>query len=169
MAFRPGLLLFFCFATGWGMGLRPQHDFYLSLTELTYDAEWGCFEGKVKIFSDNLHDALQQEGLIDGGLIFSEEKVQSLSVLARYLGRHLDFRAAGRPLPIWLTGVEVLGDAHWIEVEIGQTCLDEPLFVENRILLDHIDEQVNILRIRRLGEEYMKSFNRRLARGTIRW
>ena len=130
------------------------HPYYVSVTELEWNAKEKSLELSIKIFTDDLEEALGKTGakgdLIRGDLAQNRARIES------YIQKHLQIRVNGKPIPLKILGYENNTDATWSYFQ--GTCTEPPVKIEvtNDCLYEVKDQQVNIMHLK--SGEFRKSF-----------
>lgn len=137
-------LLFFAFAF--------KHPFYLSVTDLKYNAKERALQGSVKLFTNDLEDALRKLENKPIDLINPKDTVAINKILFNYLQKHLNFKINGKPQTYTLLGFEHEQEAVWIYIEIAKCPLPKKVEIENSLLYDFISSQSNIVHVEVNGE-----------------
>lgn len=108
-----GLLLLggFCLLPGFS---GDEHAFYLSVMELSMTAEGQTGALTVKVFSDDLEDALFHEEGLKRGIRNAPETSAYRPALTRYFNRHILLKINGQEARLkWEKG-EKEQDTHWL-------------------------------------------------------
>jgi len=129
---------------GWTVN---KHPFYLSVTELKYNTKEKALQGSVKIFTNDLEDALKKINGFSVDLINGKDKVELNKILYHYLQSHLEISADDKIQTYELLGFENEQEATWIYIEIKN--IDKPirLSLKNTILFDYLKGQSNIVHV----------------------
>lgn len=133
------LILFFAFAF--------KHPFYLSVTDLKYNAKERALQGSVKIFTNDLEDALRKLENKPIDLINPKDTAAINKILFSYLQKHLSFKINGKPLSYTMLGFEHEQEAIWIYIESAKCPLPKKVEIENSLLYDFISSQSNIVHL----------------------
>lgn len=125
-----------------------EHPFYFSLAEIQYDAQDGTLEVAVKMFTDDLEQALAARYQQPLHLGLSDQHPDAEVYLALYLKEQLNLRSQERDLEQRYLGQEQEADVTWCYVEID---LPEPpgtLWIRNALLTDQFAAQRNLVHVR---------------------
>lgn len=131
-------ILFVLFAT---------HEFHLSLTEISHNAENKTLEISIKLFTDDLLTALQQAGAPKMELGTENEAPEANEYIESYLKRHFNLTVNGKPTDFTYLGKEAELDATWCYVEVKDVKKVQSLEVENNFLLEAFDDQTNMVNL----------------------
>jgi hypothetical protein len=127
------------------------HPFYLSVTELKFDAAKKEMHGTVRIFVNDLEAALskEQKGRVD--LINPGDKNKATEMVTAYLLKNLRIDVDGKPLLYKVLGFEKEEESIWIYIEAISISPPTKLIVRNKILFESIKQQSNIIHIESAG------------------
>ncbi len=138
-----GLLLLTMFISGAWM----MHEFYVSLSELRYNAETERFEVSMRIFPDDLDRALMTRSGIHTQLATELEHKSADSLLMVYLLEKFSIEVNGKKLELNYLGKEPESDAVWCYLESSRVAVPDTLMVRNEILTEYFLDQVNIIQV----------------------
>lgn len=133
------LLLFFTCAF--------KHPFYLSVCDLKYNAKEQALQGSVKLFTNDLEDALKKLENKPIDLIHPKDTAATNKLLFLYLQKRLHFTINGKSLTYTMLGFEQEQEAVWIYVEIPKCPAPKKVEIENTLLYDFISGQSNIVHL----------------------
>lgn len=128
------------------------HDYHASITDVAFNPRTQSLEVAVKVFMDDLEDALSRQA--KSKITYSSSSVAVKEQLYDYLKSNLGFELEkGKPLKAKLLGSEEDADVVWIyiEVPVQQPTLTQ-LYVKNAILTDLFSDQMNIVNVNYKGE-----------------
>ena len=124
------------------------HKFYVSISEVNHNAENASLEISMKIFTDDLEDALEVGTSKKIWLGDPKREVpETDSLLANYLERKLTFTVNGEAQTPVFIGKELEADVTWCYLEIKGVTDLKSIAIDNRLLLDLFDEQKNLIHI----------------------
>ena len=124
------------------------HKFYVSISEVNHNAENASLEISMKIFTDDLEDALEVGASKKIWLGDPEREVpETDSLLANYLERKLTFTVNGEAQTPIFIGKELEADVTWCYLEIKDVTDLKSIAIDNRLFLDLFDEQKNLVHI----------------------
>ena len=138
-------LVFFCFAF--------KHPFYLSVTDLTYITGQQAFGGTIKVFTNDLEEALKRLGGKQVDLIHPQKKEEVLNILKNYFEERLKFKINDTGLKYNLLDFESEEGSLWLYIETEKCPKPKTIKIENGILYDFIGEQINIVTIELDGQK----------------
>ena len=121
------------------------HPFYISLTEVEFDEKSRSLQVSVRIFADDLEEALTNRGVSNIDLLSKANDYNH--ALDQYFGEELLFTVNGKRYDLELIGVEVEDDALWTYLEIKNVRKIKSLEIQNEILIQEHKGQQNILKL----------------------
>lgn len=124
-----------------------KHPFYLSVTDLKYNAKEKALQGSVKLFVNDIEAALKNANGKTVDLIHPKDTLQSKQQLDQYLKKHLSFNINAKPLSYSLLGFEREEEAIWAYIEIRNCPLPKKVNIENSLLYDLLSGQSNIVHL----------------------
>ena len=127
--------------------LSLVHPFFISLSELRYNAGSKKMELAQKIFWDDLEVALSKEAGVTVDFLKPKDKAKLESQVKAYLLKHTQVWVNGKLVPLTYVGYEVEEDAAWFYLESTATSAPKTVEVQNTLLLRDFDGQQNIVHI----------------------
>ena len=127
--------------------LSLLHPFFISLTEVRYNAGSKKMELAQKIFWDDLEVALSKEAGVTVDFLKPKDKAKLESQVKAYLLKHTQVWVNGKLVPLTYVGYEVEEDAAWFYLESTATNLPKTVEVQNTLLLKDFDGQQNIVHV----------------------
>lgn len=126
---------------------QTRHDFHTSLTEIQYDAKTGSLEVTIRVFTDDLEEALT--ALNQGKKVSIEQNAKGTDALIQqYLQKHWGLISPQRQLKSFeYVGKEPELDATWLYVEVSQAQNLKGYTLFNTIFLGLFDDQTNLTNI----------------------
>lgn len=143
---RPGRILFL-FLMLLALGSWSMHKFYVSLSEVKYNAKSERVEVSIRIFPDDMDRALLEREGMHTQLATELELPEADSLLEIYLIEHFFLEVNGQRIKLEYLGKEPEADAIWCYLESEK--LEEPreYLVYNSILTQTFEDQVNIVQV----------------------
>jgi len=136
------LLLAFVF-----LSFTSKHPFYLSVTDMKYNAKEKSLQTSVKLFTNDLEEALKKIYKQPVDLINVKDKEAINKLLDDYIKKHLSVKVGGKPQKLNFVGFEHEEEAIWIYLEYQNCPLPKKIEIENTLLYDFIKTQINIVNI----------------------
>lgn len=127
--------------------LSLVHPFFISLTEVRYNAGSKKMELAQKIFWDDLEVALSKEAGVTVDFLKPKDKAKLEAQVKAYLLKHTLVWVNGKSIPLTYLGYEVEDDAAWFYLESTATTTPKTVEVQNTLLLRDFDGQQNIVNV----------------------
>ena len=141
-----GLLAILILSSGW-----LPHKFYVSLTELNYNAQSKRFEVSMRIFSDDLDQALLERSGIQTQLATELEHDRADSLMSAYILENFSIHVEDRMVALNYLGKEPESDAIWCYLESDPVSdpvsAPQVLSIRNELLTELFPDQVNIVQV----------------------
>lgn len=137
--FIPLLALFFLCAF--------KHPFYLGLCELKYNEAEHTLQGSVKLFVNDMEDALTKLNGKKVDLINIKDSVATNVLVKTYLHQRLSFMVNDKKVSYHFIGFEKEEEAIWVYIEVLNCPKPKSIKVSNTLLYDFIKEQMNIVQV----------------------
>lgn len=120
------------------------HDYHVSVADVRFNAKTQMLEIALRVFTDDLENALTQRQKKTVKFSQSEEVKQQIHA---YLQDRLQLKdAAGKIFPIKLLGYEEEDDAVWMYIEASVQAKTLPkLRIKNAVLTELFDDQMNMV------------------------
>lgn len=141
-----------------------EHPIYLSTTEIDYNKKAKTLEIAIKIFSDDLGEALSEEKGTTIEIGTDREHKEATALITEYLRKHFVIELNGKPKAFqYLMRKKANEDfyATWILLEVSKVRSIKSLKLTNSILIDYNDGQQNHVKFR---EDKKQSYTRSVAR-----
>lgn len=125
------------------------HPFYVSVTEIRSDSQKQTFSVSVRMFTDDIQQALFKLYGYKGEL--NAEDGSASAFLGKYIPERLGITVAGKAVALQWVGYETEEEATWCHLEVRTFPGTGTIAVTNRILYDFIEEQTNLVHCYRDG------------------
>lgn len=135
------ILAIFVLFSGFG------HPMYVSITDVEYNKETKGLEIAIKLFIDDLEEALKAEGTGNLYLGTEKESPNADEYLSRYLMKNFDIKVNGTAMALSVLGKEPDKDVMWVYVEGLNTPHPQQITVKNKLLGTKFEGQRNIVHI----------------------
>ncbi len=145
------------------------HVFYVSVTRVKWHVEEARLDVSVRIFTDDLEEAVMAEGGPRLRLWTAQAREDRDRHVSAYLLSRLDFRVNGQERELTWAGMEDALDATSCLVQITNVDRVASIEVENRILIDMFDTQANVMRFEVGGERKFVNLSKGTVKGTVRF
>ncbi len=133
--------------------LFSAHDFHLSLTEIKHNEDHRSLEISIKLFTDDLQDALEMAGAPKMELGSQAEPPAANEHIEKYVRTHFRLMVNGKPAEFIYLGKEAELDATWCFVEVKDIRKVKSLEVQNSFLLEAFDDQTNMVNLNMNGRK----------------
>lgn len=127
------------------------HDYHASITDVRYNPKTQSLEVAVKVFTDDLENALSRRS---NSKIRYNKSNKHQQLLQEYVQTSLSFGLEkNKPLKYRFLGSEEETDAIWIYVEVPVNASGlQQLYVKNTILTELFSDQMNVVNITYKGK-----------------
>lgn len=132
------------------------HPYYVSVTEMEYNAGKKEIEISGKIFIDDLEYALKQEFKTNVAVLNEAEKKRNSELLNSYFQKHLKLTVDGKPVAFEFVGYQREEEAIWSFMAVKNIKPFKMVTVFNDLLYSFREDQVNIVHFKNKNER--KSF-----------
>jgi hypothetical protein len=137
------------------------HKYYLSLTQIEYNQESKSLEIIINVFMDDIELALNKDYNIDLQLTTKLELENPDQYFEKYLKDKLHFKLQGEEFHFNYLGKEYEGDLVYFYLEIPNVETPQPIEVHNQILLQHFEDQQNVVKLKVGKKRKSKILNRK--------
>lgn len=120
------------------------HPFHVSITTFQMNPVSHSIEITLKLFSDDLEDAIHHDGLQPINLGSKNEYIKSDSLIFRYLNTHLKILLDQNKYEFNWVGKEIEHDITWCYLEIEDVNMFSKGIITNSIFLADYLDQLNI-------------------------
>ncbi|MCC6369966.1 MAG: hypothetical protein IT236_03050 [Bacteroidia bacterium] len=124
-----------------------KHPFYLGVCELKYNNSERVLQGSVKLFVNDLEDALTKLNGAKVDLMNIKDSVATGALLKTYLHQRLSFVINDKKAAYHYIGFEQDQEAMWIYIEVLNCPKPNKITVTNTLLYDFLKQQMNIVQV----------------------
>lgn len=121
------------------------HPFYISLTEIKYNAKEAGLEISQKVFWDDLEVELTEYSGGKINFLKPQDKGNLDKILQQYFLQKNEISVNGKKIKLEYLGYEIEEDAAWIYMEARQIPRPQKVEIRNSILHKHFESQQNII------------------------
>lgn len=121
------------------------HPFYISLTEIKYNAEEAGLEISQKVFWDDLEVELAEYSGGKINFLKPQDKGNLDKILQQYFIQKNEISVNGKKIKLEYLGYEIEEDAAWVYMEARQIPRPQKVEIRNSILHKHFESQQNII------------------------
>lgn len=145
------------------------HPFFVSMTEINYNAGGRELELSVRIFTDDFENTLRKNygGKID--LTHPQDAARMNQMVAGYISKHLQLVADGKPLSLSFVGFEQQEESTWCYFEVKNVDSPKKLQVTNSLLHDFNTSQINMMHVKANGREQSTKLDYPATGAEFRW
>ena len=129
----------------------PKHEFHTSIAEIEYNTKSRAFEVSLRVFIDDFEKGL---GNVSGKKETLDKTDKHEKLIMKYINEHFYIlNRRGKKKTMSFVGKEFKTDAIWFYIEIPfRESLRKAKF-NNSILMEHFDDQVNIINLKYKGKK----------------
>jgi len=124
------------------------HKYYLSLTQIEYSKEEKSLQVIINVFMDDIETALNKNYTIDLQLTAKNELKDAEVYFEKYLREKLNFSVNKNNVDFKYLGKEYEGDLVYFYLEVSDIKNPTSLELSNKLLLDHFEEQQNVVKMK---------------------
>ena len=147
--------------------LAFAHPLHVSLCQIDFKPQSKTLEISVKIFADDLLNALSKQNIPDLYLGEQKENPKSDEYVFNYLQNNLSFKINGNKIEYDYIGKEMEDDALWCFIQINNITELNQIEVSDRILTEIFDDQNNIVEVNKNGKIRNLLLDRKNTVGTL--
>ena len=146
---------------------KAFHPFYVSVTEVNYNAKSGAIEISCKMFVDDFENILKQNYKTSVNLGNDQQQTQPGKLVNDYIQRRLVFSFNNKPAAMQFVGFEKDSESVYCYFEIPAVGALKNVSLHNSILFDYQQEQINIIHITVNGKRQSTRLNNPNSRATF--
>lgn len=127
------------------------HDFHASVTQMQYNAKTKAFEISVRVFTDDLEEALSRGAAAKVHLGPNDKNDQ---IIEKYIRSHFGYVSPQKQIKsIDYVGHEPEVDANWLYLEMPYAEPFQGGLLKQNVLMEVFDDQVNMVNIQYQGQK----------------
>ena len=134
--------------------ISGNHAIYISVTNLNINTSEGSLTGSIKIFSDDLEDALNNYSGERIGIIGNVDFSKVQTIIQNYINDNFEVVSGNDIHQLNITSIENIGDATWVNLSARFEPELTKLKLKNEILFELFDTQLNIIQLSIDEEKY---------------
>ena len=124
------------------------HPFFVSMTDMNYNAKDKELEVSVRIFTDDLENSIRKyHPGIKVDVIHPANQQQMNQFVNEYIQKHLQLKINGGPVQMAFAGYEQQSESIWSYFEVKNVASIKKLDITNNILHDYNTNQINMLHV----------------------
>ena len=157
MKLFPGWIILFCllclqYQAPGNSTVVDAHPYYVSVTEIDYNASKKEIEIACKIFTDDFEQALRSVYNTKVDLYNPADKKLLGRQIAGYIEKHLKLHIGGKNAALSYAGYEIEGEAAWCYFSVSGIQPFRSIQIFNDLLYSYKEEQVNLVHVKINGE-----------------
>ena len=129
------------------------HPFYISMTDIKYNAPAKSIEVSVRIFTDDFEKILRKNCGCKVDLSSKEKMAIMAPLVQQYILRHLKMKVNGHDATLAYKGYQAEEESTWSYFEISNIKSFAQMNITNTLLHDYNEGQINMLHITANGKE----------------
>ena len=130
------------------------HPFFVSMTEMDYNAKDKELEISVRIFTDDLENTIRKlHPGIKIDILHPNDQAQMNQFVFDYMQKHLQLTINGKPMPMSFVGYEQQSESVWTYLEIKNISALQKINVVNSLLYDYNENEINMMHVNVNGNE----------------
>ena len=134
------LLALFCFS--W-----TPHPYYLGVTEVKYNSKSSVMELSMKLFTNDLEDALRKTTGKPVDLLNPKDKEAMHALLIEYIRKRFTMKVNSKVAPLQIIGYEKEEEAVWIYLQSAKVPKPKTIDIDNTLLYDYLPQQIQIVHV----------------------
>lgn len=146
---------------------NPYHAFFVTISEIEYNAAEKTVEISIKIFTDDLEKALNNRFSGKANLNTSQESPQVNTYLQGYLVEKFGISVNNVAQTCQYIGKEKEDDATWCYLEVKNVAAVSNISVKNTLLMELYESQNNIVHVKVRGKSKSMMLKRNAASETL--
>ncbi|WP_448961092.1 DUF6702 family protein [Larkinella arboricola] len=147
---------------------RPAHPVHTSVTQMQFNAAEKTFEVSLRVFTDDLEEALTREN--NNQRVRLNDKDANNPLVERYIRKHFGLINASRQRkPFRYLGKEQEMDATWIYVEVPYSEPVEGSILQQSLLTELFDDQINLVNVSYLSQKKTVLFRKSSTQQVLTW
>lgn len=146
---------------------NPYHAFFVTISEVEYNATEKSVEISIKVFTDDLEKGLNTRFSGRENLNTSQESPQANAHLQTYLSEKFGITVNGVAQTCQYIGKEKEDDATWCYLEVKNVAAVSSVTVKNTLLMELYESQNNIVHVKVRGTSKSMMLKRNASSGTV--
>lgn len=122
------------------------HKYYLSLTQIEFNAKNKSIEVIINVFIDDIETVLNKTHQKEFELDTKKELKDSDTYFTQYLKKHIQFKVDEKPVAFNYIGKEYDGDIVYFYLEIKDIESVKNIEITNTLLIQEFSEQQNLVK-----------------------
>lgn len=127
--------------------VNELHPFYISVTEVNYNANAKSLEISCKFFAEDLEQILEKNYKTQLDISAQKDKASFDKFIPDYISRHLALTVDGKAVAPHYLGFEKEKESVYAYFEVSNVAAVKSISAVNSLLHDFIDQQINIMHV----------------------
>lgn len=144
------------FLLSFAMSFSAAHEFYLSVTDVTYVKEQGSIQIISRVFVDDFENVLKERYDRRILLIEGREIEETDEYVEKYIHQKFDIQIDQQEVNLNYLGREYVDDMVYLYIEITNIKPFQNITIKDEILIDLFETQKNMIHFK--SEHFKKSF-----------
>ena len=130
------------------------HPFFVSMTDINYNAADKDMEISVRIFTDDLENAVRKYHTgIKVDILHPADQKQMDAFVNDYIQKKLQLQVNGKPVQMSFVGYEQQSESIWTYFEVSNVTAVQKIGITNSLLHDYNTNQINMMHVKANGKE----------------
>ncbi|MCY7422183.1 MAG: hypothetical protein LH478_10640 [Chitinophagaceae bacterium] len=129
------------------------HPFFISMTEVNYNAPAKTVEVSVRIFADDFEKALVKSCNCKVDLTLPAIKAATDKMVSEYISKHLALDVDGKPVVLQYEGYQMEEGSLWSYFEVKNVASVKKIDINNNLLYEYNTSQINMVHVKANGKE----------------
>ena len=129
------------------------HPFFISMTEINYNAGSKSLEVSVRIFTDDFEKAIESKCKCTIDLVKPKDRRQNDALISNYITSHLQVFVDGKPVALTWAGYQLEEGSTWSYFEVKDVSAVKNMVINNSLLHDYKTEQINMVHVKANGKD----------------
>lgn len=126
---------------------RSAHPFYVTVTEINYNAKDKTLEISCKMFLDDFEKTLSALSKASVDLTNIKDKAKVDKLVSDYIATHLQLKVDGKPVSLQYVGFEKESEAAWCYLQVNNVTSVKKIEIRNTLLFEKFDSQISIMHV----------------------
>ncbi len=129
-------------------GMNLFHPFFVSMTDINYNAKDKELEISVRIFTDDLENTIRKyHPNVKVDILHPNDQKQMDGFVNDYIQKHLQFQLNGKAVQMAFVGYEQQKESIWAYFEVKDVTMVWKLNITNSLLQDYNTSQINMMHV----------------------
>ncbi len=123
-----------------------KHPFYMSVSEIKYDAQQKTLQISIKQFTSDLETALRKVSGKKIDILHPKVKSEVDTTLFKYIDKRFQMKVNNKLCQLKYIGYEKEEEAIWTYLEVENIDLPKKVEISDGLLYDYISQQINLVK-----------------------